>query len=65
MLDQYTAFEMLTPNEKFKKYVERKFVKICRDNIFLKENYLVRSFCFIFFFFNQFFTIMSKVDNFD
>ena len=24
MLDQYTAFEMLTPTEKFKKYVERK-----------------------------------------
>ena len=31
MLDQYTAFEMLTPNEKFKKYVERKFVKIYRE----------------------------------
>lgn len=27
MLDQYTAFEMLTPNEKFKKYVERNVVQ--------------------------------------
>ena len=37
MLDQYTAFEMLTPTEKFKKYVERKIE-------FKFERFFVRNF---------------------
>ena len=37
VLDQYTAFEMLSPNEKFKKYVERKrFRKNISVKYFLK-----------------------------
>lgn len=36
MLDQYTAFEMLTPTEKFKKYVERKI----EFEIYKKKSYM-------------------------